>query len=120
PLLRDGAVLLVRARLQVLDEERPRLIAMSFQACPSGGPVEKKPKHKVNGLFLRYDSEEDRRVSKVDNLMEIFSGGTNPVYYYYKNTERYVNQQRFGTILLSEGLLSELKRILGEENVFHR
>ncbi|MBQ8469810.1 MAG: DNA polymerase III subunit alpha, partial [Clostridia bacterium] len=120
PLLRDGAVLLVRARLQVLDEERPRLIAMSFQTCPSGGPVEKKPKHKVNGLFLRFDSEEDRRVSKVDNLMEIFSGGTNPVYYYYKNTERYVNQQRFGTILLSEGLLSELKRILGEENVFHR
>ena len=132
PLLREGAVLLVRARLVVRDEERPRLIAMNLRPCPEEGavgnasPKEKaaaepsRKQHKVNGLFLRFDGEEDPRIAKADNLMEIFAGGRNQVYYYYKNTERYVKQARFGTILVSDGLLSELKRLLGEDNVFFR
>ncbi len=138
PLLRDGAVLLCRVRLQVEDEDRPRLIAMGLQECPSSGsvpagkksaPVSAAPakqnapapkQHKVNGLFLRFDGEEDPRLPKVDNLMEIFTGGTESVYYYFKSTERYVRQQRFGTIFVSDGLLGELKRLLGDENVFRR
>lgn len=138
PLLRDGAVLLCRVRLQVEDEDRPRLIAMGLQECPSNGsvpagkksaPVSAAPakqnapaqkQHKVNGLFLRFDGEEDPRMPKVDNLMEIFTGGTESVYYYFKSTERYVRQQRFGTIFVSDGLLGELKRLLGDENVFRR
>ena len=127
PLLREGAVLLVRARLVVKDEDRPKLIAMSLQEPPAGGtqtaargPVPQQKQHKVNGLFLRFDGEGDPRIPQINNLMEIFSGGTNPVYYYFKDTERYVRQSAFGTILVSDGLLGELKRILGEENVFHR
>ena len=124
PLLRDGAVLLVRARVVAEDEERPRLVAMHLQECPAeqtAAPVQApKKEHKVNGLFLRFDGEDDPRLPTVDNLMEIFSGGTNAVYYFYKSTGRYVKQQRFGTILLSDGLLSELRRILGDENVFSR
>ena len=134
PLLREGAVLLCRVRLQVEDEDRPRLIAMGLQECPSSGsaPVAGKPsaparktapaqkQHKVNGLFLRFESEDDPRLPKVDNLMEIFAGGTESVYYYFKSTERYSRQQRFGTIFVSDGLLGELKRLLGDENVFRR
>lgn len=126
PLLREGAVLLVRARLAVEDEERPRIIAMNLQECPAEGAVPKKAakapekQHKVNGLFLRFDGEEDPRIPAVDNLMELFAGGTNQVYYYFRSTERYVKQQRFGTILISDGLLNELRRILGGENVFRR
>ena len=133
PLLREGAVLLVRARLVVEDEERPRIIAMTLQECPAEGAAQTEParapaptgaspvkQHKVNGLFLRFDGEEDPRIPAVDNLMDIFAGGTNQVYYYFRSTERYVKQQRFGTILLSDGLLQELGRILGEENVFRR
>ncbi|MBO4383589.1 MAG: DNA polymerase III subunit alpha [Clostridia bacterium] len=127
PLLREGAVLLVRARLVVRDEDRPKLIAMKLEECPADGsgkvsaPAEAPQKqHRVNGLFLRFDGEEDPRIPKADNLMEIFAGGTNQVYYYFKDSERYVKQARFGTILVSDGLLSELKRLLGEENVFYR
>ncbi|MBQ2015892.1 MAG: hypothetical protein II207_02705, partial [Clostridia bacterium] len=134
PLLRDGAVLYCRVRLQVEDEDRPRLIAMSLQECPSGGSVpaagktpapaenahEAPKQHKVNGLFLRFDGEDDPRIPEVDNLMEIFAGGTESVYYYFQSTGRYVRQQRFGSIFISDGLLGELGRILGDGNVFRR
>lgn len=134
PLLRDGAVLYCRVRLQVEDEDRPRLIAMGLQECPSGGsvpaagktpaPAENAPEapkqHKVNGLFLRFDGEDDPRIPEVDNLMEIFAGGTESVYYYFQSTGRYVRQQRFGSIFISDGLLGELGRILGDGNVFRR
>ncbi len=132
PLLRDGAVLLCRVRLQVEDEDRPRLIAMVLQECPSGAsapsnapaPAANAPaapkQHKVNGLFLRFDSEDDPRLPEVDNLMEIFAGGPESVYYYFKSTARYVRQQRFGSIFISDSLLGELTRILGDGNVFRR
>ena len=137
PLLREGAVLLIRARLVVRDEDRPKLVAMSLQECPADAsevrrsaarapdaPVPAPPaepkQHKVNGLFLRFTGEEDPRIPAVDNLMEIFAGGTNQVFYFFKDRERYVKQQRFGTILVSDGLLSELNRVLGAENVFFR
>ena len=128
-LLRESAILLMRVKLAVSGEDRPRLIAMNLQPCPSGGTAipyrrqaEQPPKkaHKINGLFLRFDTADARERAEVDNLMEIFSGGTNPVYYYFKDTEKYVPQQHFGTVFVSDGLLRELRRILGEDNVFYR
>lgn len=127
-LLQEGAVLLVHGRLSVQEEERPQLLAMRLDPCPKeeeAGNLESSDKspgkqHKVNGLFLRLNSAKDDRLPDINNLLEIFSGGSHPVYFYFKETQQYTVQRQFGTVMVSDGLLSELRRILGEENVVYR
>lgn len=127
-LLEEGAVLLIRGRLQVREEERPNVLVSSLEPCPSEEEVgkaagtQRRPprKHKYTGLFLRFPSAEDPSVSRADLLMDIFSGGPHAVYYYYKDTNHYERKTHSGGIQVSDGLLGELRRILGEENVIFR
>lgn len=129
--LKEGAIQYVTARLAVQEEERPRLLCIRVEepsgslekaSHQNGGHPKAKPEkqHKVNGLFLRLEKKEDPRISQIQNLLEIFSEGTNPVYYFYRDSGKYVLQKQFGGIQISEGLLQELKRILGSDNVFFR
>lgn len=136
PLLKEGSVVYLHARLAIEDEERPKLLAMKLESIPTGAKAEPRKdasknrgqaasatteaKHKHNGLFLRFDSNQDERIPKAENLLEIFSEGPYPVYFYYKDNGTYVTQKSLGGIQISEGLLGELKRILGADNVFFR
>ena len=134
-LLEEGAVLLIRARLQIREDEKPALIASYLERCPTleqlaeksadgAAPERSAKKHKYNGLFLRFSSEDDPLVKRADLLTEILEGGPHAVYYYFKDTGTYVPQRNeHGQpkgIQLSEGLLSELRRLLGPDNVFFR
>ena len=137
-LLREGTAVFVTARLAVADEERPRLTAVKLElpdeVRESGGKegsgVQEYKRsetnagagrtHKINGLFLRFESENDPRIPAVSNLLEIFAGGTEAVFFFYKDINKYKNESRFGRIIVSAGLLSELKRLLGQDNVFYR
>ncbi len=136
PLLKEGSVVYLHARLAIEDEERPKLLAMKLESIPTGteagirkdlngnrkqtASTTTEAKHKHYGLFLRFDSNQDERIPKTENLLEIFSEGPYPVYFYYKDSGTYVTQKSLGGIQISEGLLGELKRILGADNVFFR
>lgn len=123
-MMKEGAVLKITGRLQVREEERPNLLVTLLEPCPSepqkgtgtqAAPARKK--HKRPGLFLRFSSADDPMVRRADLLMEIFEGGPNQVYYFYNDTRKY--QLRTGNtgIQIGDGLLRELRRLLGEENV---
>ena len=143
PLLKENAVVIIDARLSVSPEEKPSLLCVGITPCsdiasvppkqyirrqhnderfvdeqalrnPSQNGTNSRKKH---GLFLRFDSSNDSVISKASNLMEIFSEGDTPVYFYYGDTKKYHNRSDFGNIIISEGLLRELRRILGESNV---
>lgn len=140
-MLTEGAVLKIRGRLQVREDERPGILVSRLEPCPSeeeaargenrgrsrqsGGPQaysrrnengqRKKKKHP--GLFLRFDSAEDPMVSRADLLVDIFEGGPNQVYYYYNDTKKYQCRTQTTGIQIGDSLLRELKRLLGEKNV---
>lgn len=140
-MLTEGAVLKIRGRLQVREDERPGILVSRLEPCPSeeeaaqggnrgrsqrsGGPQaysrrtengqRKKKKHP--GLFLRFDSAEDPMVSRADLLVDIFEGGPNQVYYYYNDTKKYQRRTLTTGIQIGDSLLRELKRLLGEKNV---
>ena len=129
-LLKEGAVVLIHARLSVMDEDRPRLMAVRLEdpdaaqktgvtAYERKNPVTEKS-HKYNGLFLKFESADDPRIPKCTNLLDIFGDGTENVYFYFGDTKQYHRMDRFGGILVSSGLMDELGRILGADNVFHR
>lgn len=125
-LLKEGSVLLIRGRLQVREDEKPGVLVSSLSPCPSleelnaeGGEqrASDKKKHRRHGLFLRFESKKSPTVDKADLLIDIFEGGPNMVYYYFKDNGSYMRRTQGGGIQVSDGLLRELKRILGPENV---
>lgn len=123
-MMKEGAVLKITGRLQVREEERPNVLVTLLEPCPSetqkgtgSAAAQPRKKHKRPGLFLRFSSADDPMVRRADLLMEIFEGGPNQVYYFYNDTRKY--QLRTGNtgIQIGDGLLRELRRLLGEENV---
>lgn len=79
-------------------------------------PEEEPKKRKKVGLFLRFESENDERISLSKRVTSIFDG-TIPLYYYYIDSGRYELQPRDCFVEVNDTELKELKRILGEENV---
>lgn len=72
---------------------------------------------KTRKLFLRLPTIECEISKKAQNLLEIFEGGTEAMFY-AADTKSY---SRFnGRVEVSEFLIKELKTLLGDENVVFR
>ena len=80
-------------------------------------PAEEK-RHKHRGLFLRLDSQTDPRLHKAQVVTSIFDG-PEPLWYYYKDTGRYVRAPQQDFVSVNPTMLAELKRILGHDNVVY-
>lgn len=68
-------------------------------------------------LFLRVPDLEGEKYLRALNLIEIFDG-TGAVVFYDSSSSKYLPHQ--GGALVSELLISELKKILGDENVVYK
>ncbi len=121
-VIRKGAVIFVDGRLSLREDKAPTVIASVVTPCPKpeiGNIVTEsdnnKPKRK--GLFLRVPSENYSRKKKVENLLSIFDG-SEPVYIYCNDSKKYSTLRQ--RIFPDNVLVSELKKLLGEENVVLR
>ncbi|MDE6659042.1 MAG: DNA polymerase III subunit alpha, partial [Eubacterium sp.] len=77
---------------------------------------ESKKSNKKRGLFLRFDSKNDKNIEKAKNLISIFDGSY-PLYFYYLDEKKYELQERTLFVDVNKTLLQELERILGNDNV---
>ena len=126
PLVAEGNVLVFSGRLDIRDEEPPKLVCesmMTVDKALEGGvqpPVQsvhqETPKKKRSGLFLRFNSESAPEKIQAEKLLAIFDGRT-PLYYYFMDTKKYVPMPFDRFVDVNEPLLSELKKVLGDENV---
>ena len=124
PLVAEGNVLVFSGRLDVRDEEPPKLVCesmMTVEKALEGRPQQTAPqpdsaKKKRSGLFLRFSSENAPEKIQAEKLLAIFDGRT-PLYYYYLDTKKYVPMPFDRFIDVNEPLVDELKRVLGDENV---
>ncbi len=130
PLITEGSVLVFSGRLDIRDDEPPKLIcefmstvdeAVKNKPTAVSKPVEAQQvvKKTRSGLFLRFKSEGCEEQLKAEKFLAIFDGRT-PLYYYFTDKKEYrtLPVERF--VDVNDPLLNELRNILGEENVVLR
>ena len=132
--LKDGAALLIRGRISVRDEKEPQIMVDTIRPlseaeaaaaaapapaprpqpapAPSSAPA---PERKEQKLYVRLPSRYDPALKRIELILTMFPGDQQLVIW----CER--EQKRIGArCLLHEGLILELKEMLGEENVVLR
>lgn len=124
----QGKVITVTGSLSLEEEKDAKILANTIAGppraqtalSPAQTPVPKAEEkhHKHRGLFLRLDSQSDPRLHKAQVITAIFDG-SEPLWYYYKDTGRYVCAPRQNFVAVNPTMLAELKRILGHDNVVY-
>ncbi len=126
-----GAVITVTGNLSIEEEKEPKVLANEISGPPdenAKAPREignaenrdfdekKTAKKRKTGLFLRFESREDKNIPAAENITSIFDGGY-PLWFYFADEKKYELLSREKYVDVNETMLSELKRILGDENV---
>ena len=115
----EGRIIIIHGKVSYNDDSAPSIIIQSVEDIPDNIAAAPAPagndnhKRGARGLFLRFDSENSPQVGICDNLISIFDGGFT-VDYYCKSTGKY---RRVSSSSADKAMISELKRILGEDNV---
>ena len=88
---------------------------------PSGNAPQaaSQPRTGRSGLFLRVSSRDGEDYRRAVNLLEIFDG-SEPVYIRFRDTGKLMEAPRALWTAVCPVQLSELRRVLGDENVVYR
>ncbi len=116
-LLQEGRVCVLKGRMSSHEERGGQLILDSVQLPEEFAlkPAAKVPS-RYAGLHLLVDGQGSKAEQKCLHLMSIFPGNT-PVYIKYRDTGKRVLVPKGQFVAVNSPMLSELSRILGEENV---
>ncbi|MCH5321328.1 MAG: DNA polymerase III subunit alpha [Eubacterium sp.] len=122
-LIYDGSIISVSGTLSLEEQKDAAILANEITTPPTSEnaqtrktndtPVKKKRRL---GLFLRFQNESDPNIRLAKRVTTIFEG-TTPLYFYYIESGRYELQPSENFVEVNETELSELRRILGKENV---
>ncbi len=139
-MLQTGRIVQIFGRLSVREDEDTKIICEQIEACPLKEEVQAEAKllnnnetnnseitninclssnNQREGLYLRVKSEGCKEQILSQRVLDVFSG-TVPLYYYYINTNEYVLLPETKWVDVNDIMLSELSKILGEENVVTR
>ncbi|MBE6576591.1 MAG: DNA polymerase III subunit alpha [Ruminococcaceae bacterium] len=134
-MLRQDAAVCVVGNISIKEDEASKILVNSITELIENSnfkPSEKKKsleqrrepaaesplaKAKINKIYLRVDDLECVSYLKVKNIVDIFDGDVS-VIFYDRSTSRYLNYSH--GIALSDYVLSELRDIIGDENVVTR
>ncbi len=125
-LLKEGEIYVFSGRVSIREDEDAKLVCMMAEspdsaAAPKGyysNKKEEKPQSNRirKGIFLRFTGADDSRIKKAQQYLDIFDGNT-PVYFYYNDTGKYTLLPKEKFVYLNTPLITELKNLLGDENV---
>lgn len=126
-LLSENSVFIVDARLSVEEGEKPSLMCMRIapvnkESAARAVKDASRRKSGKHGLFLRIESEDKKEEirlarSALGRVRAGVGAKAVPVYFYFSDTQKYMVSGEFSEVVPNEALISELKRILGENNV---
>lgn len=119
-MIYDGSIISVFGNLSFEEQKDPKVLAGEILPPPSKESSNhtntSAKKKRRNGLFLRFESMDDKKINLTQRVTSIFDG-TIPLYYYYTDSGKYELQPRENFVEVNETEIKELKRILGDENV---
>ena len=124
PLITEGGVIGVGGTLSLEEEKDAKILVDTVfrpdlsgnTPVPTGEPEKKKSSSKRVGLYLKFTSKNDERIGKAKTVTSIFEGQL-PLYFYFEDEGKYIRQPSDDWVDVNATMLSELKRILGEQNV---
>ena len=120
PLLRTGKVVLVQGRLNVREDEAPKVLVSDIKPAPDRVPehsaADTKRKMTNAGLYLKIPSLTDQKWCRVQKVLKVFDGKT-PVYLRVADTGKLIRVPADLWVTPEPVLLAELERVLGKENV---
>ena len=114
-------MVLVTGRLDVQEEGTVKLLAERIEPVPEQAPAsppqpEKKAPSPKAGLYLRLPTDSGEVYTHVQRLLQVFEGDL-PVYIRFADSGRLVRAPRDWWVTPESILLSELTKLLGEENM---
>ena len=113
--LKENQPVVIVGRLSLRDDKEPQIVinrARPMSDYADGSAVEEVQPTSSSTLYLRLASEDEKIFGKVRAIINMFPGN-NPAIVYFADTKL-----RRGTrCALDKRMLSELKSLLGEENV---
>ncbi len=117
----EGGILCLGVKISKKNDGEIKLIpetvtSVSDLLNPSSVNGGEAPKKRKNGLYLKLPRSDDKLENRIKNLVSIFEGNM-PVYLYKENEKRYIFLGGDYLTSLSDPLLRELKRLLGESSV---
>ena len=134
-LLSEGNIVLIHGRLSLREEEAAKIVCEGVEPCPPSAqaakessqrtePVQKtaqtaQPEQKQTarkGLFLRFESEGCQAQERAQRVLDFFDGDKT-VYFYFRDTGKYIRQPFSKSVDVNSPMLRELESILGAENV---
>lgn len=136
-LIKEGAVVVIRARISVREDEDPKLICEALmppaevtsrkdvirrskegiQSTPAPAQNPQPTAKNVRpGLYLKVESREAAAFTKAKQILAVFDGPA-PVYFYILSEKKYLQAPQSLWIDPNEPMLRELRRVLGEDNV---
>ncbi len=148
-LLQNGRIVLIHGRISIREDEDVKVVAEMIEPCPvnednknilnneqvyndTNNTLQNKKscepmneyimpsaRQKRKALFLRFSTLNCAEIDAVKKVLCVFEGKT-PLYYYYCSSSEYLLQPETDWVNVSESMLTELKRILGNENVVYR
>jgi DNA polymerase-3 subunit alpha len=120
--LKDNAALLIRGRISVRDEKEPQLMVDSIRPLSEledalhenapALPAERPAPEPEQKLWVKLPSRYDPALKRIELILTMFPGNQQIVIWCQRE------QKRIGArCLIHEGLILELREMLGEENV---
>ena len=116
--LRENAPVVITGRLSLRDDKDPQIVInrarpmSDFENAPEPEEIVQTPKQLSGKLYLKLPSEDSLEFSKTKAILNMFPGANNVVLYFADTGVRRGTQCQ-----LAEKMLSELKKLLGTENV---
>ncbi len=111
--LKDGATLIIKGKISVRDEKDPQIMVDSIRpisdlnAVGTSAPLPKEKK-----LWVKLNRQNDSIMKRIELILTMFPGEQQMIIYCEKE------QKRIGAkCLIHEGLVLELKEMLGEDKV---
>ena len=120
--VREDEAVCVEGTISIREDEKPKvllnkIVPLTENSKYGGAKTEEKTNStppSPKRLFLRVENIEDEGYLKAANLIDIFEGNT-AVVFYDTSKSKYFSYN--AGLNVDEFLLSELKKLLGEENV---
>ncbi len=116
-LLYEGAVVEAQGRLSFQEDREPEVLCDKVLAPPKPGQKGAGAKKSSRpGLYLRVDSQDDKRLKKAMQYIDIFEGGHNDVFILFRDTGKLTKAPARYRVDISRQLMTALGRLLGEDN----
>lgn len=111
PFLEEESVVLVKGRANVSADGEAKVIAASVVPL-----MQEAQEKKTASLWLKQPTGEETPLVWITAVLQKYKGET-PVYIYEEKTKQKMKADRKFWVTLEEGLLEELRELLGEKNV---